>query len=85
MLVEEIRELELIYDHECHPYYNVDLFRRREEYERWLQMEKVDLADIIRDQEKYIKAEVKCYPNEPPLTYKDKHPCVKVLLNKLFR
>lgn len=85
VLVNEMRELELIYDQECHRYYNVDLFRRREDYERWLQMERSALTNIIRDQEKYIKAEVKSYPNEPPLTYKDKHSWFRMLLEKLFR
>jgi hypothetical protein len=80
-----MRELQLIFNSECHPYFNADLFRRREDYERWLSMEKGALENIIRDQEKYVKADVSSFPNEVPLVNKDKHVWFKILLIKLFR
>jgi hypothetical protein len=81
--VKEMRELQLIFDSECHPYINADLFLRREDYDRWLSMEKVALENIIRDQQKY--AAVTSFPKEPPLVNKNKHLWFKILLVKLFR
>ena len=85
VLVREMRELQLIIDSECHPYFNPNLFRRREDYKKWLVMERRALEDIIRDQEKYIKGDIPSYPSDIPLVNKDKHAWYKRLLVQLFR
>ena len=80
-----MRDLQLIHDSECHPYYKPDLFRRKEDYNKWLNLEKDALATIIRNQEKKIKGDLPAYPNGIPLINKDKHTWYKILLVKLFR
>ena len=83
--MREMRELQLIYDSDCHPYFNPDLFCRKEDYERWLSVEKDALGSIIRNQEKYVKADVSSFPKEVLLVNKNKHLWFKILLVKLFR
>ena len=83
--MREMREIQLIFDSDCHPYFNTDLFYQKQDYERWLSMEKKALGSIIRDQEKYVKADISSFPKEPPLVNKNTHLWFKILLVKLFR
>lgn len=83
--MREMRDLELIFDSEYHPYLNADLFTQREDYEKWLIVEKAALANIIRVQGKYVKSKAVPYPTEVPWENKSEHFWFKILVAKLFR